>query len=288
MHRLTTVVLALALLGSASTAAARPVTVHPSPVHPAGGYHVRAQMTRSGSLSHSTCPTSSGDIRYSTPRSKTVALTFDDGPSPKYTAQILAVLEANHVKATFFLVGQHVRMYPKQAQAIAGAGMWIGNHTYHHPQYVNDHDPRMTHTPLGTFDHLARSTQAREIDSTTKLITATTGVRPCWFRGPGGAQQAGVTSRLLAQRRLDNVYWSASTGDSGQPHRLSRTFQDKAVARATTRSSSAHPIVLMHENEGRQVIGYAFRGNTPKALDRIIKYYKARGFTFVSPNGWTR
>ncbi len=245
-------------------------------------------MARSGSLSHSACPTSSGAIRYSTPRSRTVALTVDDGPSPAYTQQILRVLKANHVKATFFLVGQHVRKYPKQAQAIAGAGVWIGNHTYHHPQYFTDHNPRMIYTPLGDFDRLAAATQAKEIDTTTNLIITTTGVRPCWFRGPGGSQQASVTRRLLAQRRLDNVYWSASAGDSGQPHHLSRTFRDKAVARATTRSSSSHPIVLMHENEGRQVIGYAFRGNTPMALDRIIKYYKARGYRFVSPNGWTR
>ena len=63
---------------------------------------------------------------------KVVALTFDDGPSPVWTPQILNALKRAHVKATFFMLGKHVEEYPDIARRVVAEGHEIGNHTYDH------------------------------------------------------------------------------------------------------------------------------------------------------------
>ena len=67
-------------------------------------------------------------------RPKTVALTFDDGPDPVWTPQVLAVLQRYHVPGTFFVVGSRVAPYPQLAQAIRASGSEIGLHTFTHPE----------------------------------------------------------------------------------------------------------------------------------------------------------
>jgi len=62
-----------------------------------------------------------------------VALTFDDGPAPVFTEQILDVLRGRNVKATFFLCGKNVERYPEIARRVKAEGHAIGNHTYSHP-----------------------------------------------------------------------------------------------------------------------------------------------------------
>ncbi len=293
-RRLATSVLALSLLAPASVAVARPVgagpggvrAVDPARVRPTAGFRIGFRRVRAGSAAHTACPTTTGAPQYSAGGSgKTIALTFDDGPSPKYTAQILAVLKANHVKATFFLVGKHVDMYPEQARAIADAGMWIGNHTYHHPQRQSTIRAGFMHWPNNWFDKLTTARKATEIDAATASIVKATGVRPCWFRGPGGSQFSSSTRSAVRSRHLANVYWSNDPRDWAQPSHLSASYQNRIVY-ACEHPLYRHPIILMHESDGLQTSGYAFRGNTPKALDRVIKFYKARGYRFVSPTGW--
>ncbi len=72
-------------------------------------------------------------------KERVVALTFDDGPNPPHTERILAVLNDRLVKATFFLVGRHVQLYPDTVRRIAGAGHAIGNHSYSHRRLVFKH-----------------------------------------------------------------------------------------------------------------------------------------------------
>ena len=65
-----------------------------------------------------------------------VAITFDDGPSPRYTPQILALLKQYHAKATFFVLGCKVEKYPAVIKAELAAGHELGNHTYSHPRLL--------------------------------------------------------------------------------------------------------------------------------------------------------
>jgi peptidoglycan/xylan/chitin deacetylase (PgdA/CDA1 family) len=82
------------------------------------------------------------DILRHTPATcpKTVALTFDDGPSP-YTMQVLEILDLHGAYATFFVTGAHVAGRPEVARAIVAAGHAVGNHTYTHPQDVPGSQP---------------------------------------------------------------------------------------------------------------------------------------------------
>jgi peptidoglycan/xylan/chitin deacetylase (PgdA/CDA1 family) len=95
------------------------------------------------------------DILRHTPATcpKTVALTFDDGPSP-YTMQVLEILDLHGAYATFFVTGAHVAGRPEVARAIVAAGHAVGNHTYTHPQDVPGSQPR------GAFDLLPEPIQA--------------------------------------------------------------------------------------------------------------------------------
>ena len=65
-----------------------------------------------------------------------VAITFDDGPSPRYTPQILALLKQYHARATFFVLGCKVEKYPAVIKAALAAGHELGNHTYSHPRLL--------------------------------------------------------------------------------------------------------------------------------------------------------
>jgi len=66
-------------------------------------------------------------------RDRVVALTFDDGPHPTFTPQILDLLEEHHEKGTFFMIGQRMEKYPGIVQRVVARGHVIGNHTYTHP-----------------------------------------------------------------------------------------------------------------------------------------------------------
>jgi peptidoglycan/xylan/chitin deacetylase (PgdA/CDA1 family) len=70
---------------------------------------------------------------------KAVAMTFDDGPNPPYTEEILAILDRYSVKATFFLVGKHIRSFPDTARRIAEAGHVVGNHSFSHRRLVYEY-----------------------------------------------------------------------------------------------------------------------------------------------------
>ncbi len=70
---------------------------------------------------------------------KAVAMTFDDGPNPPYTEEILAILDRYSVKATFFLVGKHIRSFPDTARRISEAGHDVGNHSFSHRRLVYEY-----------------------------------------------------------------------------------------------------------------------------------------------------
>ena len=64
---------------------------------------------------------------------RVVALTFDDGPSPPYTDQLLEVLAKHNVKATFFMIGNRIEKHPETVRSVMAEGHQIGNHSYSHP-----------------------------------------------------------------------------------------------------------------------------------------------------------
>lgn len=213
-----------------------------------------------------TCATPKSYVLTSVPATvaKNVALTFDDGPSPKWTPQVLDLLKANGVHGTFFVVGQYARAYPSLVRRIVAEGHTVGNHTYSHPNMTK----------------LSSSSQAAQLDSATRYISAaiTGGYKPCFFRPPYGAYTS-TTTTLARTRGMSTVTWSRDTRDWTTPLYLSSTFQQKIVYNATNPLGS-HPDILMHDGSPGN-----YRQNTVNSVQRVITFYRSRGYAFTNPAG---
>jgi len=126
---------------------------------------------------------------------KAIALTFDDGPWPTTTTQILDILKENNIKATFFWVGRYLQTYPEIGKQVAAAGHAIGNHTWNH-QYLKYNEDGA----------------AREIDRTSSLIEELTGIQTSIFRPPGGILNNGLAA-YAQKKNYAVVMWSADSFD---------------------------------------------------------------------------
>ena len=113
----------------------------------------------------------------------TVALTFDDGPSKKYTKRILAILEHYHVQATFFVLGDQVKKNPQYLKQMIKDGDIIGNHSMSHP----------------VFSKLAAENWYEEVVNSKKIIHDVIGEDPKVFRFPYGAGNEQVKQYIQAQ-----------------------------------------------------------------------------------------
>lgn len=209
-----------------------------------------------------------------------VALTFDDGPAPS-TEQVLDVLAAADVRATFFVTGAHVRARPTVAARIVAEGHLLANHTFSHPQDVPGSVPR------GDFDLLPRAEQARQMDDTTAEIVAAAGVEPRFFRGPGGCHFGATTAELAAQRGMAVTHWSTDTLDWRAPAAFSAEYRDEIIARATV-GAAPDPILLFHDGkaspEPEDVVSSS-RAHTLAALEFVIRHYGSTGHVFCDPLG---
>jgi peptidoglycan/xylan/chitin deacetylase (PgdA/CDA1 family) len=182
---------------------------------------------------------------------KTIALTFDDGPWPGQTNAILDVLKANGVPATFFLVGGRATLYPDLVRREAAEGQLIGSHTLGH-RGLAGLTPAQVHVQIGHGgDRIARIT----------------GVQPVWFRPPYGAM-TGIAWREVRDRGLRVVNWDVDSLDWRQPGA-------KQIAANVLAAARPGSIVLMHDGGGD-------RSQTVAALPEIITGLKAQGYVFVT------
>ncbi|HET9931334.1 MAG TPA: polysaccharide deacetylase family protein [Polyangiaceae bacterium] len=154
-----------------------------------------------------------------------VALTFDDGPHPDTTAQVLRVLEGTPHRATFFVLGQKVRKYPELARAIVDGGHTIAIHGDTHDRL---HSFR---TPWRVRDELVRARDS---------IEAASGKRAELFRPPLG-HTTPATLRGARSAGVTPIGWSARGYDG------IRGRQPEAVVRGVTRSLDDGAIVLLHD-----------------------------------------
>jgi len=185
-----------------------------------------------------------------------IALTFDDGPCPGYSEQILDILRQSDVKATFFVCGQNVERSPGILRRIQAEGHTIGNHSYSHP-----------------FPYFrSRSFFAREIDLTQEVIERVTGKRPKFFRPPFGARWLGLQP-VLSARGLRLVNWS----DTGYDWKLDA----EGVARETLKTLGPGSIILLHDGRNTYPPQRVDRSSTVKALPAILEGAAKAGFTFV-------
>lgn len=183
-----------------------------------------------------------------------IALTFDDGPDRRFTPQVLDVLKKHNVKATFFLMGSRVRSLPKITQRIYEEGHAIGNHTYWHPNLLNEKKKRL---------HW-------EVKETEKAIYNTIGYRTRLFRAPYGNINEDQL-QLLANMGYRIIGWSVDSLDW-------RQLPKKEVAHNVLSNSHPGAIILMHSG------GHWTQDLTGMvaALDEIIPRLKKDGMRFVT------
>lgn len=201
---------------------------------------------------------------------KVVYLTFDDGPDCKNTPAILAILQKEQVKATFFVTGQHTELYPDMLRRIYEEGHAIGNHSYDHNY------KRLYPSPAGYL---------QEMEQTDEIIHAILGVRPLITRAPGGT--AGHFTNAYAPALRENGYteygWNVSSADAAPNHPVAQDFIDNIASQIENPAVASHPTILMHCSEGHE--------ETVKALPAIIKILKEHGYTFgvispMTPSPW--
>jgi cellulose synthase/poly-beta-1,6-N-acetylglucosamine synthase-like glycosyltransferase/peptidoglycan/xylan/chitin deacetylase (PgdA/CDA1 family)/spore germination protein YaaH len=203
-----------------------------------------------------------------------IALTFDDGPDPRYTPAILDILKQKNVPATFFVIGKNGQANPDILRRIVNEGHEVGNHTFTHPN-------------LG---EIPAALTELELNATQRLIESITGRSTVLFRPPyfGDAEadtpeevepaiQARDLGYVIVGLRIDPGDWKPGV------------TVDEIIQRTVDKAQDKNPetrgqVVLLHDSGGE-------RGATVAALPRLIDELRARGFRFVQVSdlgGWTR
>ncbi len=192
-------------------------------------------------------------------RGHVVALTFDDGPNDRTTPRILDVLERDHVRATFFVVGRAVPTHARLLRRMLRDGDEIGNHT-------------QTHAHLNFL--LSTRAIGREIDAAQVAIAAATGRTPRFLRPPFGARDFAALD-AARRRGLQVVMWSAMLDDE-PPGSDSAT-----LARVLLRQVHDGAIIVMHDgDQGRA--GSGGRMYESAAVTLVVARLLAAGYRFVT------
>lgn len=180
-----------------------------------------------------------------------VALTYDDGPNPPYTLDLLDVLDVHEVKAAFFMVGREVEARPDVAREVLARGHEIGNHSY-------SHSPLILRSP---------SFVRRQIDATDARLRDVGVEGEILFRSPYGANFFAVPYVLWRQGRK-NILFDVIVGDW--------EVQDpERIAARVLKRARAGSIIVLHDGGGE-------RAGTVAATALIIARLRDRGYRFVS------
>jgi len=177
-----------------------------------------------------------------------IALTFDDGPHPAFTHEILQILGQEGAKATFFVVGKQVKVFPELLLEIAHSGNEIGNHTYNHYNLTQLDSVQVNY----------------EIKTNEELIQRITGLTPRYFRPPGGHYNYQVVE-VAKENGEDMALWSIHSNDTDRPtseyicQRILHNVEDRSV-------------ILLHSGVQQ----------TLTALPVLIRELRKRGFRLVT------
>lgn len=175
-----------------------------------------------------------------------VALTFDDGPSGRYTRQLLEGLRERDVKATFLLCGYRIAQYPDLTEQIFREGHEIGYHGYSH----------------GSMMTMSRRDIARELQDTAALLPE--GCSPAFLRPPGGEISDAVT-QVATARQLALLRWSVDPRDW-----------------ATRDAIAVESAVLQQVRDGDIILLHDMTDSSVRAALEIIDRLKSQGFRFVT------
>lgn len=189
--------------------------------------------------------TNSNTDSVSNDTSKKIALTFDDGPHPKYTLKLLDGLKERNVKVTFFIIGENAKNNPDVIKRIYEDGHTIGNHTFSHVQLTCISEDRAI----------------KEITDTNNLIKELTGTEPKYIRPPYGL----YSEALKRETNLTPVLWNVDPRDWS-------VLNTKSVVNHVVKRAKDGDVILLHD---------IFDTSVDAAL-QIIDELKKQGFEFVT------
>lgn len=176
-------------------------------------------------------------------KEKMIALTFDDGPSSATTPQALDILKKYNIKATFFVLGQHVAGNEDILKRMKAEGHEIANHSWSHPNLVT----------------LSADQVKQEIDQTQNAIASVVGEKPVLLRPPYGS----VNQAVLSAANLPAIYWSVDSLDW-------KSHNPQAILQIVQQSTYPGGIILMHD----------IHQTTIDSLPAVIEYLKGQGYSF--------
>lgn len=188
------------------------------------------------------------------PSKNSIALTFDDGPDPRYTPDILKILKDNSIKATFFVTGEKAKRYPHLIEAIHQQGHVIANHTVNHPMLTRLSSNKINY----------------EIAETNRRVEKIIHVKPRCLRPPFGKYNARVI-QIANKNGLTVTNWDLNSFD------YNRRGVNQLVNWVLNQSHPGY-VILLHDGGGN-------RSQTVKALPRIIQGFKDRGIGFEAVCG---
>ncbi len=184
---------------------------------------------------------------------KVVALTFDDGPTPDKTNQILQILAEEQIPATFFLIGQEVQQHPQLVRQILAAAHQVGNHSFSHQRMI----------------FKSPAFVAGEIEQTDKLLRDSGVDGVIYFRPPYGKKLLVLPWYLMKHHRV-SVTWDVA------PENFPKIAKDpQALVDYTVQQTKPGSIILLH-------VMYDSRQATMQAVPQIIRQLKAQGYRFVT------
>src|SRR5262245_13625948 len=195
---------------------------------------------------------------------KSIVLTFDDGPHPRYTDDILATLKKYNARALFFGVGKNLGTVNPQNEAKLSAnsnvfkrayeaGHLLANHSYSHPDLTK----------------LSPADQSREINNTLLLLEKVIGVKPVLFRPPYGAKNA-IVMKEVESLGLKSVLWTLDSLDWADP--ISEPIVQRVLAQV---AAAKKGVLLMHD----------IHKQSAAALPRILEELSKQGYTFLIHDG---
>ncbi len=208
--------------------------------------------------------TSNGEVFGTDLPPKTLVLTFDDGPHPRYTDQILDILKKYGLKAVFFQVGRNLGPETTEAGAkltttaavstrILAQGSTLGNHSYSHPVL-----PKMTEAGY-----------TEEIETTSALLTTIMKEPPVLFRPPYGAINEGILSKVQSDK-MKAILWNVDSEDWADP--VPNSIAQRVVQEV---EKQGHGIILFHD----------IHKVTLEVLPSLIETLQKDGYQFASWNG---
>lgn len=194
------------------------------------------------------------------------ALTYDDGPNPRSTPELLDVLARFGAKATFFMIGKFVREQPELVRRVQAAGHLIGNHTMSHPFLANK--------PI----RFVRD----EIQGCSALLEDILGAPVQYFRAPFGARRPGIL-RYLRREGLTPVQWNVQANDwepIGVEGMLAHV--DRGLARTQGNKRGAN--ILLHD--GNDIEQGFDRTDTVRLTERLLTRAADTGRRMVTVDAW--